>query len=127
MEKVKQVIMPSVFSAGASLLIYKFLLKENLSEDAPFLGNIYPAYVVVGASTFVGSMAGELLADVVIPKIPKIEALGTIQEAILPPSLTGLTTYGALRLLVSGDTSFKNGFLLGAGSSVVGKYAYGMI
>ena len=128
MEKVKQVLVPSLFSAGASLIIYKYLLGEELSEPVPFMGSMsYPAYIVVGASSMVGSISGELLSDVVIPKIPVIESLKSVQEFLLPPSITGLTTYGALRVLVSEETSFKNGFLLGAGSSVLGKYAYNMI
>ena len=127
MDKLKEVLMPSVFSAGASIIIYKYVLGEDLSENVPFIGSIMPAYQVVAASSLIGSVAGEFLSDVVIPKIPKISAIESIQELVLPPAITGLTTYATLRLLVSEDTSLKNGFLLGAGSSVVGKYAYSMI
>jgi hypothetical protein len=127
MDKLKQIIMPSVFSAGASIIIYKYVLGEDLNDNVPFLGNIMPAYQVVAASSLIGSVAGEFLSDIVIPMVPKVGAIETIQDMVLPPAITGITTYGTLRLLVSEDTSFKNGFLLGAGSSVVGKYAYSMI
>lgn len=127
MDKLKEVIVPSAVSAVAAIGIYKFLLGEDLSAEVPFMSYVLPAYQVVGASSLIGSVAGEFLSDIVIPKIPKIQSLGSIQDMVVPPSITGITTYATLRLLVSEDTSFKNGFLLGAGSSVVGKYAYSML
>ncbi len=124
MQKIREIIVPSAFSAAASVLIYKYALGEDLTDDIPFLSYSMQAWQVVGVSSLIGSVAGEFAADVAIPKSPKIEMLAGIQDIIVPPAITGLTTYGTLKVLVSGDTSFKNGFLLGAGSSLVGKGVY---
>lgn len=127
MDKLKQIILPSAVSSVVAVGLYKYVLGEDLSMDVPFFNMNMPAYQVVGASSLIGSISGEFVSDILIPKIPKLEALGAIQDIIVPPSITGLTTYGTLRLAVSEDTSFKNGFLLGAGSSVIGKYITNMI
>lgn len=127
MQKLQEIFVPSLISSVASVAIYKFILQEDLSAEVPFMSYTLPAWQTVSASSLIGSIAGEFLSDVVIPKIPKIQALGSVQDMIVPPSITGLTTYGTLRVLVSADTDFKNGFLLGAGSSVIGQYAYKML
>lgn len=127
MEKLKEIFMPSLIASAVSVGLYHFVLGEDITEAIPLLNMEVPAYVAVGASSFAGSVAGEFLADVVIPKIPKIGALGSIQDMIVPPAITGLTTYGAIVALVHRDASFKNSFLLGAGSSAVGKYITKMI
>lgn len=127
MDKLKQIIVPSLISSIASVGIYKFVLGEDLQTDIPFMNYSLPAYQVVGMSSLIGSVAGEFLSDVVIPAVPKLDALGSVQDMILPPSIAGLTTYGTLRILVSEDASFKNGFLLGASSNIVGKYVSSMI
>ena len=126
MDKLKEIFVPSLIASGVSLVLYKVVLNENLGEQIPVMDSVYPAYLVLGGTAFLGNVAGEFLSDVVIPKIPKIEALGSIQDAIVPPSITGLSTYGVMRFAISEDTSFKHSFLLGAGSSVIGKYIYGM-
>lgn len=127
MEKLKEIIAPSIISSVAAIGIYKFVLNEDLESSVPLMGSFMPAWQVLGVSSLVGSVAGEFLSDVIIPKIPKIEALGTIQDIGVPPAITGLTTYGSMRVLISEDTSFKNSFLLGASSSIVGKYVYTML
>lgn len=127
MDKLKEIFVPSLVASAVSIGIYKFVLGEDVSEAIPLLNMEVPAYVAVGTSSLAGSIAGEFVSDVVIPKIPKINALGSLQDMIVPPAITGLTTYGAIAMLVNKDASFKNSFLLGAGSSAVGKYVYKML
>lgn len=127
MEKLKEIFVPSLLSSAVSLGIYHFYLGEDLTDTAPLLSVMVPAYVAVGVSALTGSIAGEFLSDIIIPKIPIIERLGSLQEAIVPPTITGLSTYGSIMLLVDSNASFGNSFLLGAGSSAISKYAYKMI
>lgn len=127
MDKLKEIFIPSLIASAVSVGIYKFVLDEDLSEPTPFLNMEIPAYAAVGGSSLVGNIAGEFLSDIVIPRIPKISALGAIQEMIVPPAITGLSTYGAISLLVNKNAPFTTTFMLGAGSSVLGKYAYQML
>lgn len=124
MQKLSEIFVPSLLSTAVGLGIYKFVLGENLSESAPFLNMEIPAYAAVGGSIFAGAVTGEFLSDIVIPKIPKINALGSVQEFALPPLITGLSTYGSIYVLMSKNASLSNAILVGASANIGGKYAY---
>lgn len=124
MEKLKEIFVPSLIASATSVALYHFWLKEDLSEPVPLLGMELPAYATVGVSSFIGSVAGEYVGDILIPKIPHIGALGSIQEAITPPVITGLTTYGSMVALVHKDVNFMNSFALGAIGNLAGNNLY---
>ncbi len=127
MQKIKEVFVPSLLSATASVLIYKFILKDDLDIDIDFLGMSMPSYAVIGAVSLGGNILGEFISDVAIPAIPKVQAIESIQEKITVPLINGLTTYGLMYGLVSEYTYMKEAVAVSAVGSVVGKYAYSMI
>jgi hypothetical protein len=124
-QKIKNATVPSVFSAGASLGIYYVLIDGNLSMEVPFANMQLPIWAAVGGASFIGAELSSLVTEFVVPKIPVIKDLSSEISAIVPPVVSGLSTYAVMRGLISEQTEFKNSFLIGAGGDLVGKYAYG--
>lgn len=127
MQKVREVLAPSAIGAVASVLIYKYILKDDLDIDIDFLGMSLPSYQVIGAVSLGGNILGEFVSDVLIPMIPKVNAIESVQEKVVPPLISGLTTFGLMRTLVSEYTYFYEATAVSAIGSAVGKYTYSMI
>jgi hypothetical protein len=122
MKKLQQIFAPSLIAGGIGVVIAKYVYDIDISQTEKMIGIDLPGWLVVGSTVFTGSVLGEFTSDVVIPKIPRIQALGNLQHMILPPTITGITTYGAMFALVSPETSFSSAFVIGVTSSVGGKY-----
>ena len=121
MQKIKETLTPSIIASLTAVGLYKFWLGEDLSDTVPILGMDMPAYATVGISSLSGALVGEVLQDVIKPHVSGM--LGSMEGMILPPVVNGLSTYGAIALLVNKDASFLNSFGLGAGSNIIGHYA----
>ena len=127
MQKIREIFVPSLLGATASVLIYKFILKDDLDIDIDFLGMSMPSYVVIGTVSLGGNILGEFISDVAIPAIPKLQAIESIQEKVVPPLISGLTTYGLMYGLVSEYTYMKEAVAVSAVGSALGKYTYSML
>jgi len=122
MEKIKEIILPSVLTGVFATSAYKFILKEDISEPINFLSYSTPAYIGITATVGLAAMASEFIEEIIVPHIPKLNNYQHIQDMIVPPTITGVTTYGAIKLINGADPSFKEAFLLGAGSNIAAKY-----
>lgn len=123
-QKLKNATIPSIFSAGASLGIYYIAVDSNLSGDVPFAGTTLPTWAAVGGASFLGAEVGQILTDLVGNKIPLLDRFEGIEKAIIPPIMSGLSTFGVMKGLISSETDFKTALIVGAGGDLIGKYAY---
>lgn len=126
-QRLKNLFVPSLFTAGASVGVYKFLIDEDISTKINFVGQEIPIWGVVFATSLIGNMAGELINDMVGPKLKNYQLLAGAEDIIVPPLLTGASTFGVMKFLVSNQTDFKNAMIVGAGGSFIGNYVYKMI
>lgn len=120
LEKVREVLFPSLISSATSVGLYHFWLKESLTDKVPLLNYEFPAYITVGVSSLVGSITGQVVGMEIKNKIPQYPILGNAQEMIVGAVIDGTFTYGAMAVLVHKDVSFMNAFSLGAVGSVAG-------
>lgn len=124
LQKLKDSTIPSAFSAVAGVGVYYLLVDGDLTSSVPFANMNLPVWGAVAGSVFIGSEVGELLNSFVVPKIPYIKDLTDETSMVIPPVSAGLSTYLAMRLLISSETEFKNSFIIGAGANLVGQLAY---
>lgn len=127
MEKIRSIIAPATLGAISSVLIYKFVLQSDLSITVPFTSMELPAYQVIGLTSLIGNVGGELIADYTKDKIPKMSFLQGMEDSILPPVFGAGVTYAIFKTAVSEDTSLKNTVLVSIGGAVSGKYVYNML
>jgi len=120
--KVKQDIIPSLFSAGASLLIYGFAFQYSLFDNVDLAGAQLPVMLVVGTTVFVSQLAGNALQYNILPLIPE-NSLAGLEGSVVKPTLAALSLYGINYFLISHDASLFQALVLGAGSVVVGDYS----
>ena len=125
-DKLKNALIPSAFAGAASVGVYYIIAGQDLSGTVPFASFEVPIWGAVAGSSALGTLGGEILTEFVLPMIPKNQEFAQIEEHVIPPVAAGLTTYAAMNLLVSSNTSFINAFIIGSGGSVGGKYLYGM-
>jgi hypothetical protein len=119
--KVKQDVVPSLFSAGASLLIYGVGFQYSLFDNVAVAGAQLPVALVVGSSVFLSQLLGNALEYQVLPYIPQNSMAG-LEGQILKPTLAALSLYGMNYFFISSDASLFQSVVLGAGSVVVGDY-----
>lgn len=126
MEKVKDEIIPSAFSAGIGILGASFILGVDLSQSLNLFGMNVPTWGAIGGVIMGADMLAYASHDWVLEKIPAIQNSGfaTAENKLLAPVLSGLGVYVLLREGVSTDVSLVNSFLLGGGSSIAGRYGY---
>lgn len=127
MNTIKNVLAPSALGAISSVLIYKFILQSDLSITVPFTSMELPAYQVIGITSLIGNVGGEVIAEYTKDKIPKMGFLQGMEDSILPPIFGAGLTYGIFRMAVSEDTSLSNTVLVSIGGAVSGKYVYNML
>lgn len=127
METIKKTLVPAALGSIGSILIYKFVLQSDLSITVPFTSFEMPAWAAIGITSMIGNSAGEVLAEVVGPKIPKLGFLAGFEDKVIPPALGAVVSYGIFRMAVSEDTNLKNTVLVSIGGNIAGKYAYEMI
>lgn len=126
-EKLKDEFVPALISGGIAVLGSSFILGVDLNLDISVANMNLPIWVAVG-----GTVAGaDLLAyashDYILEKIPTLQSISTYENKIGAPVITGLATYGLFKMGISSDVSLTNSFLLGAGSSIAGRYSTGML
>ncbi len=125
MQKLENTIVPSLIAGAVGSGIY-MLIYGNQEIDVPLGPLDVPVWAAVGATVAIGNAAGEVLTQYVLPMIPKNENFQKYEEMVIPPLMTGLSTHLAMRFLVSENTELVPSLAIGAGSSVGGKYVYGM-
>lgn len=124
-KKIENTIVPSLFAAGVGAAAYYFMYGNQGIETVP-LGPLNVSLpIAVGATVFIGNTAGEVLTQFVLPMLPDDQKFKGIQEAAVPPAMAGLGVFLSMRMLVSENTEIIPSVLLGAGSSIGGKYIYG--
>ena len=122
-EKIKDEIVPSVIAGGIGALAASFLLGVNLSMHLPIATMQLPAWAAIGGVITVADLAAYASHDWVLEKIPTLQKIATYENRILAPALSGVATYGLFKTAISPNASLTNSFLLGAGSSIGGRYA----
>jgi hypothetical protein len=81
--------------------------------------------LAVGVSVGAASAFSETIKFWVLPYIPANKSLAGIETMLLSPMITGVTSTAAINLLTNVESkSYFQSFLLGAGSHLVGEYAY---
>lgn len=125
LDKLKNSVIPSALAGASAVGIY-YLLYGDISTPVPFGPMEMPVWGAIGGSVAVGNMVGEITTEFVLPMIPKNEKFQGYEEKIVPPVLSGLGSYLAMRFLVSENTSLFESMAIGAGGSIAGKYIYGI-
>jgi len=126
-EKLKDEFVPALISGGIGVLASSFILGVDLSLDMNIAGNNLPVWSVIGGVITGADLISYASHDYVLEKIPSLQSVATYENKIAAPVITGLATVGLFKLGVSSNASITNSFLLGAGSSVGGRYTSGMI
>ena len=119
--KIKEDVVPSLFSAGASLILYNFVFGQSVTDSIPFAGRLVPAWAVVGGSVFASQLAGNVLENNVLTMIPD-NSYAQLEGMLVKPALAGLAFYGISYLAISNETSFIDTFGIGVGSVLAGEY-----
>lgn len=120
-QKLKDATIPSLYASAASVGLYYVLIDKDISSKVPFMNQTIPVWAAVAGSSFIGGEIGSLLTEYVGPKIPMLQEGG---EIIIPPAMAGISTWLAMRTLISENTEFKNAFLIGAGGNFIGDTIY---
>jgi hypothetical protein len=123
-EKIKDELIPSLASGVVGILGASFLLGVDLSMDINIANMTVPAWAAIGGVITGADLIAYASHDFVLEKLPALQSFATYENRLLAPVLSGVGTYGLLFTAISSDTSLMNSFLLGAGSSVTGRYAF---
>jgi hypothetical protein len=126
MQKLENTIVPSLIAGAAGAGIY-FLMYGNPGVNIPLGPLELPSWAAVGATVAIGNVGGEILTQYILPLIPKVKDYQSLEEMVVPPALAGVSTYLAMRFLVSENTELIPALAVGTGGSIGGKYIYGMI
>ncbi len=122
-QKIKDELIPSLASGAIGVLASSFFLGIDMKMQIPFGSMSVPAWVAIGGTLTAADMIAYASHDYVLEYIPMIQSFATVENKLLAPVLSGAATYLVLREAVSTDVSLINTFLLGAGSSIAGKYS----
>lgn len=127
-DKLKETFIPSILTGAIGAGAYYFMYNQPgmMSMKVPFGPiELNPIFAVAG-SAMVGNLVGETATHFILPYV---QSYGTVahEELIVPPVLSGISTYLAARFMVSENAEILPTFLIGGGSSVASKYIYGMI
>lgn len=125
-EKAKDEIIPSLFAGGLGVLGASFILGVDLSTQLSVMGMSVPAWGAIGGIIAVSDIIAYAGHDFVLEKIPSLQGFATYENMFLAPVLSGVGCYTLFRTSISSDVSIVNSMLLGAGSSITGKYAFDM-
>ena len=125
-QKIMNELAPSALTAIVGYVGAKYVygVEDSMRVPTPFGPQSAPLVAGVGAG--LGNLAGEVSKDTVLSWIPNNRYVNA-ESRLLTPALAGVGTYVAFRVGVSENTELANSFVLGAGSSLVGKYGYDAI
>lgn len=122
MEKLKDELIPSIASGAVGVLASSFLLGVDLSTNLT-VGNMnIPAWVAIGGVISASDLVAYVSHDFFLEKLPALQGFATYENRLLAPVLSGASSYLLFRTAISADTSITNAVLLGAGSTIGGKY-----
>lgn len=125
-QKLKDATVPSIYSSVASLGLYYVMVDGNLTMKVPFALTELPIYGAILGSSFIGSEIGSLATEFVAPKIPLVKDFEGLEMMAVPAALSGLSTWLAMKMLISSETEFKQAFIIGAGGNLIGQNIYNM-
>lgn len=123
-DKIKDDVVPALFSAGLSLAGYSLVFGESITTPYSFFGMTLPSGVVVGGGVFLSDVAGEVLQNNLLSLLPQSQTMANLEGRLAKPLISGLTLYGLYKFGVSNDTQFLPTFGLAAGSTLAGSYIY---
>lgn len=123
-EKLKEELIPSLASGVVGVLASSFLLGVDLSMDLSVANMTVPAWAAVGGVITIADLVAYASHDFVLEKIPSIQRFATYENRLLAPVLSSVATYGLFVTAISPDASLTNSMLLGAGSSITGRYIF---
>jgi hypothetical protein len=123
-DKLKDEIIPSLFSSVVGIAGASIIMGVDLKSELSLFGRVVPTWAAVGGVILGADLIAYASHDFVLEKIPSIQEYANYENRILAPLLSGTGTYVLFAGLVSSNVALFNSFLLGAGSSVVGRYAY---
>lgn len=126
-EKLKDEIVPSLASGAIGVLASSFILGVDLTSSININGMSMPVWSAIGSVITLADLGAYASHDYILEKIPTLQNISSYENKIGAPVLTGLASFGLFKLGISSDVSFTNSFLLGAGSSVGGRYTASMI
>lgn len=127
LEKIKDEAGQSVASGIIGVIIAQVALDVNLGMKIPFMGTAIPVWGALGLTIAGADALAYASHDFIVEKIPYLEKLGNIENRVAAPLISGLATYGLLTATVSSNVSLLSTMALGGGSSILGRYGYGMI
>jgi hypothetical protein len=78
--------------------------------------------VFLGAMTGISSAVGESLKQWVLPMLPNNSGFSSLENTFLAPALVGGVDGASMYFLTK--SRFMEGFILGAGSEILGSYLY---
>lgn len=119
---------PSLITGLVAAGGYTLVLGGDLMQNLPVLGMNLPAGAVVGVSTMLGHLGGEILSKQVLKAIQgdNHELIQSVEDQFIPPLATGLTTYLLFKTQFP-DADLLKSTALGAGSSIASKYLTNII
>ena len=126
MEQIKDEIAPSVLSGAIGVLGANMLLGVDVMGSINIANMNVPTWVGIAGVIGGSVLLSEVSHDWVLEKLPE-NLKGswlTYENRLLAPALAGASTYLLFRFGVSDGTSIVNSVALGAGSSIMGNYAY---
>jgi len=123
-QKLTDEIIPSAISGGIGILGASMIMGVDLSITLPILSYNLPAWASIGIVIAGADVIAYMSHDMIIEKIPQLQAWSTVENKLLAPVLSGIGTYALLAGGVQPGVSIMNSVLLGAGSSVAGRYLY---
>lgn len=126
MEKIKDDFLPSLVSGGVGILGAKYLLGVDINMTLNVMNMNVPAWAAIGGVIAASDIAGYVLHDAILEKIPYLQSSGiaTYENRLATPMIAGVSTYALFLTTVSKDVSLLNSILLGAGATVSGQYLY---
>lgn len=125
-QKLKNSVVPSLISGAIGTGVYYFMYgTATQGITVPFGPLQISPMLAVGGGVAMGTLVGEVATEFVLPKIQGAGYNG-YEEMAIPPVLSGLGSWLAVKMLVTKDAEFMTPFLLGAASSSLGKTVYGV-
>jgi hypothetical protein len=124
LQKMQDDLVPSLFSGAIGVAGAHFLMGVDLSNNISVFNISLPSYVAIGGTIALSDALAYASHDFILENIPSIQSIATYENRLLAPVLSGLATYGLFRLGVSENASILNSVVLGAGSTIAGKYLY---
>ena len=126
LQKMQDDLVPSLIAGSIGVASAHFLMGVDLSNNISLFDISLPSYIAIGGTIALSNALAYASHDFVLEKIPAIQNSGfaTYENKFLAPILAGVSCYILLREGISTDVSLINSFLLGGGSSIVGRYSF---